>query len=331
VEESLDDNASGSEGRINTNRRLDEGMDRRTFFRKSLGATVVAGAALSGTYDTLFASPYHSAETPFDLVAVKGGEPDIMLQQGMEALGGIRAYVKKGQKVVIKPNIGWDVGPERAGNTNPKLIAELVRQCRGAGASEVYVLDHTCDNWQRSYKNSGIESATKDAGGKIAPAHTEGYYHDITIPNGKSLTKAKEHELILGADVFINVPVLKSHESARLTISMKNLMGNVWDRGAWHRTDLHQCIADFATYRKPTLNIVDAYNVMKRNGPRGVSVEDVVLMKSLLISQDMVAIDTAATKLFGVIPSDVRYIQLAADQKVGRMDLENLRIKRIAV
>ena len=306
-------------------------MDRRTFFRKSFGASIIVGAGLAGKYENLFASTYHSANIPFDLVAVKGGEPDVMLQKGIAALGGIRAFVKKGQKVVIKPNIGWDVGPERAGNTNPQLITEIVRQCRNAGASEVYVLDHTCDNWQRSYKNSGIESAVKGAGGKIAPAHTESYYHEVSIPNGKILTKAKEHELILGADVFINVPVLKSHDSARLTIAMKNLMGNVWDRGNWHRNDLHQCIADFATYRKPALNIVDAYNVMMRNGPRGVSVEDVRLMKSLLISTDMVAIDTAATKLFGINPSDVRYIQLAADQKVGRMDLENLRIKRMTV
>ena len=306
-------------------------MDRRTFFRRSLGASVVFGAALAGKHENLFAAMYDSAGTSFDLIAVKGGEPDVMLQKGMEALGGIRSFVKKGQKVVIKPNIGWDVGPERAGNTNPKLISELVRQCSNAGAGEIYVLDHTCDNWQRSYKNSGIESAVKEAGGKIAPAHTEGYYQEVTIPKGKSLTKAKEHELILGSDVFINVPILKSHSGARLTITMKNLMGNVWDRSFWHRNDLHQCIADFATYRKPTLNIVDAYNVMKQNGPRGVSVEDVVMMKSLLISTDMVAIDTASAKLFGINPLDVRHIQLAADQKVGRMDLENLRIKRITV
>ena len=306
-------------------------MDRRTFFTKSIGASFVLGAGLSGKYQPLFASSDQSADIPYDLVAVKGGEPDVMLQKGIEALGGIRNFVKKGQKVVVKPNIGWDVSPERAGNTNPKLIAELVRQCRAAGASEVFVLDHTCDNWQRCYTNSGIESAVKDSGGKTAPAHTEGYYHEVSIPKGKSLTKAKEHELILEADVFINIPVLKCHDGARLTIAMKNLMGNVWDRGIWHRTDLHQCIADFATFRKPTLNIVDAYNVMKRNGPRGISVEDVVLMKSLLISTDMVAIDTAAAKLFGLNPSDVRYISLAADQKVGRMDLENLRIKRLTV
>jgi uncharacterized protein (DUF362 family) len=306
-------------------------MDRRTFFRKSVGASVVFGAALAGNDNSLFASPFGDKDYSFDLVAVKGGEPDAMLKKGMEALGGIGKFVKKGQKVVIKPNIGWDVGPERAGNTNPKLVAEIVRQCRDAGASEVYVFDHTCDNWQQCYKNSGIEAAVIDAGGKIAPGHTDGYYHEISIPGGKSLTKAKEHELLLSSDVFINVPILKHHGGARLSIAMKNLMGNVWDRGKWHRNDLHQCIADYASYRKPTLNIVDAYNVMKQNGPRGVSTDDVVSMKSLLISTDMVAIDTASAKLFGMDPADVRYIQIAADQKIGRMDLENLRIKRLTM
>jgi uncharacterized protein (DUF362 family) len=306
-------------------------MDRRTFFIKGLGASVVVGATLAGKCNNLFAAPYVANDLPFDLVAVKGGEPDVMLQRGMQAFGGIGKFVKKGQKVVVKPNIGWDVAPERAGNTNPKLVAEIIRQCRNAGASEVYVFDHTCDNWQRCYKNSGIESAVKDAGGKIAPGHMEGYYHDVSIPQGKSITKTKEHELLLSSDVFINVPILKNHGGARLTIAMKNQMGNVWDRGIWHRNDLHQCIADYATYRKPTLNIVDAYYVMKQNGPRGVTVEDVVTMKSLLISTDMVAIDTASAKLFGMDPADVRYIQIAADQKVGRMDLENLRIKRLNV
>jgi uncharacterized protein (DUF362 family) len=165
----------------------------------------------------------------------------------------------------------------------------------------------------------------------MSPAHMESYYHEFTLPNGKILKTTKEHELILDSDVFINVPVLKNHGGARLTISMKNLMGNVWDRGYWHRNDLHQCIADYADYRRPTLNIVDAYNVMKQNGPRGVSIEDVVMMKSLLISKDIVAIDTASAKLFGMDPADVRYLQVAAEQKTGRMDLENLRIKRITI
>lgn len=306
-------------------------MDRRTFFKKGFGASVLVGATLAGRYDSLFAGPYKDEKASFDLVAVKGGEPDAMVRKGLEVLGGIGAFVKKGQTVVIKPNVGWDVVPERAANTNPKLIGEIVRLCLDAGAKEVYVFDHTCDNWQRCYQNSGIESAVVQAGGKMAPAHTEGYYQEVSIPSGKSLTKAKEHELLLSSNVFINVPILKDHGGARITVTMKNLMGNVWNRRTWHRTDLHQCIADYASYRKPTLNIVDAYSVMKQNGPRGVSADDVVSMKSLLISTDMVAADAAAAKLFGLSPADVPYIQLAADLKVGRMDLENLRIKRLTM
>jgi len=308
-------------------------MNRRTFCKTGMGVTALAGSFLVlGQRRKLFATPLDGAgQRPVDLVAVRGGEPDVMFDQGIDALGGMRAFVKKGQKVVIKPNIGWDVPPERGGNTNPKLLARIIRQCYDAGAKEVYVFDHTCDNWQKTYATSGLERTAKDAGAKVAPGHMESYYHDVSVPGGTSLTSAKEHELILESDVFINVPILKSHSSARLTVAMKNLMGIVWDRGAWHSNDLHQCIADFASYRKPTLNVVDAYYVMKRNGPRGVSVEDVVTMKAQLLSTDIVAVDTAAAKMFGLDPEGVRHIQLAADKKVGRKDLENLNIKRITV
>ena len=308
-------------------------MDRRTFFRNSLGASALAGSylAFGGPRDLLAGVSPRISAVAVDLVAVRGGEAAQMFQKGIEALGGMSAFVKKGQKVVIKPNIGWDVLPERGGNTNPKLVAEIIKQCLQAGAKEVMVFDHTCDEWQRCYKNSGIEAAVKDAGGRIAPGHAEGYYHDVAIPKGKVLKNSKEHELVLGADVFINVPVLKHHSSSRITCALKNLMGNVWDRGYWHGNDLHQCIADFSTFRKPTLNVVDAYYVMKRNGPRGVSAEDVVTMKAQLLSTDIVAIDTAAVKMFGSDPKEIRHIQYAAEQGVGRMDLENLNIKRITV
>lgn len=308
-------------------------MDRRTFFRNSLGAAALAGTSLVlGKNRLPWEPPLPPApDGPVDLVAVRGGEADAMFDSGIAALGGMAAFVKKGETVVIKPNIGWDVTPERAGNTNPRLVARIVKHCLEAGAKEVYVFDHTCDNAQRCYRTSGIEQAVKDAGGKMAPGGSEGYYQEVTIAGGTSLTKAKEHELVLKSDVFINVPVLKSHSSTRLTIAMKNLMGSVWDRGYWHSNDLHQCIADFSSYRKPTLNVVDAYAVMKRNGPRGVSVSDVAVMKAQLLSRDPVAIDAAATKLFGLEPASVRYIKLAADKGVGRMDLETLTIKRIAL
>jgi uncharacterized protein (DUF362 family) len=309
-------------------------MDRRDFFRKSLLTGVAAGAALTfGDFKKVFAGkvPPEGPPGPFDLVAVKDGEPVQMFDKAIESLGGMKAFVKKGHTVVVKPNIGWDTSPERGANTNPDLVKRIIEHCFGAGAKTVYVFDNTCDDWAKCYENSGIRKAVQDAGGKLVPANTEGNYQDVEVKNGKKLTKTKVHELILSSDVFINVPVLKSHGSSVITAAMKNHMGIVWDRRFWHRNDLNQCIADFAGYRKPDLNIIDAYRVLSKRGPRGVSVEDVVLMKSMVLSRDIVAADAAAAKLFGVEPSGVSYIKLAHDSGVGNMDLTKLSINRIKI
>ena len=240
-------------------------MDRREFIRKSIGGSIVAGSALAlGSYGKAVRS---DAGTTCRVRTIwwrsKGGEPDAMFDSAIQVMGGMATFVKKGQKVLVKPNIGWDVTPERGGNTNPKLVSRLIQHCLNAGAKEVYVFDHTCEHWIKTYKNSGIERAVKDAGGKIVSGDSESYYHEVDIPKGKRLTKAKVHELLLGADVFINVPILKHHSSSRVTIGLKNGMGVVWDRGYWHSNDLHQCIADFGTYRKPDLTVVDAYYVVE--------------------------------------------------------------------
>lgn len=306
-------------------------MDRRRFVKNVLGGTVAAGATLAFGNPSSLLAAIKAPTLPYDLVAVRGGEPDAMFDKAIAAMGGMQAFVRKGSKVLVKPNIGWDVTPDRAGNTNPRLVGRIVEHCLHAGAREVSVFDHTCDAWSRCYGNSGIERAVKDAGGRIVSGDSEGYYQMVKISSGKRLAETKVHELLLGADVFINVPVLKHHSSSMITVGMKNLMGVVWDRGYWHRNDLHQCIADFAGFRKPDLTVVDAYNVMKQNGPRGVSAADIVQMQSLVLSTDPVAADAAAAKLFGVEPSDVRHIQLAADMGIGTMDLSKLSINRIKV
>jgi uncharacterized protein (DUF362 family) len=169
----------------------------------------------------------------------------------------------------------------------------------------------------------------KEAGAKVVPGNFEKYYRPVTSPNGVTLKEAKVHELILDSDVFINVPVLKHHSSASLSIAMKNLMGIIWDRRWWHRNDLHQCIADFTTWCKPDLNVVDAYRVMMKNGPRGVSEQDVVTYKTQIISPDIVAVDAAASKVFGSDPESVGYIRKAGDMGVGTYDLASLNINRI--
>ncbi len=313
-------------------------MDRRNFLRAvALAGGAVAIASTKGAMDVM-AQKVTNPQTgnTVDLVAVMGGEPDEMFKRGIAEMGGLSKFIKPGQKVTIKPNIGWDRTPELAGNTNPKLIAEIVRECFAAGAKEVTIFDHTCHEWTNCYKNSGIESAAKSAGAKVIPAHEESYYRNISLPHGKELKNAKIHEAILNCDVWINVPILKNHGGANMTISMKNHMGIVWDREIFHQKDLQQCIADICSLdKKPVLNVVDAYRVMKDNGPQGKSIADVVTPKGLFISQDIVAVDTAATKFFNQIremPLDhVGHLANGQALHLGTMDLDKLNIKRIKI
>jgi uncharacterized protein (DUF362 family) len=313
-------------------------MKRRDFFKRS--AVVSAGAMMSLKFDGLQAALQNNSmavEAVPDIVAVMGGEPEVMLDKALEALGGIGNFVKKGQKIVIKPNIGWDRTPELAGNTNPKLIGALVKKCIDAGASKVTVFDHTCDDWKKCYAASGIEAAVKSAGGVMVPGNDETYYStEVTIPNGVSLKSAKIHDAIIEADAWINVPVLKNHGGAKLSCAMKNYMGIVWDRRFFHSSDLQQCIADFCTWdKKPVLNIVDSYRMMFQNGPQGKSLSDVQTVKTLIASTDIVAIDTAALQFFNQVKEldieAVSHIGLGQKLKLGTTDLKSINIKRIKI
>lgn len=306
-------------------------MKRRDFLRTSVTGSIAAGAALKlGGFEKAMTSVAHPSSAAYDMVAIMGGSPEGMFDLGIQEFGGMSTFIKKGQKVLIKPNIGWDVIPELAANTNPLLVKRIIEHCFKAGAKEVYVFDHTCDNWVNCYSNSGIEKAAKSAGAKVVPGNSESYYHEIEIPGAIKLQKTKVHQLLLETDVFINVPVLKDHSSTKMTCCLKNAMGIVWDRGYWHSNNLDQCIADYALYsKKPALNVVDCYNVMVKHGPQGVSKEDVVAMRSQIITTDQVAGDAAAAKMLHLDIEAVQYIPIAHKMGLGNMNLESLNIKRI--
>ncbi len=200
----------------------------------------------------------------------------------------------------------------------------MIQMCRDAGAKEIGVFPSLGNAyWRRSALSEKFRNEVKSI------RSPEGKYREVSVPRCRALKKVEIAQGLLDCDVFINIPIAKDHTGTRFTGTMKNMMGVVWDREYWHRNDLPQCIADFASYRKPALTVVDAYNVLKQNGPRGVSVGDVVPMKSQIVSTDFVAADTAAAKLFGAEPGDIRHIQLAAQMNLGRIDLDALSINRI--
>lgn len=310
-------------------------MKRRDFLLTTAMTSVASMLRFDKLEAALKSNTISVSSTP-DLVAVMGGEPAVMLDRALTKFGGIKTFVKKGQVVVLKPNIGWDKTPDLAADTNPELVAAMVKQCYAAGAKRVEVFDHTCNQWDRCYVNSGIKNAVESAGGIMVPANDESFYRTVSIPNGIKLKQAAIHRSLLDCDVWFNMPILKNHGGAKMTISMKNYMGIVWDREYFHRTDLQQCIADVCTFHKrPALNIVDAYRIMFKNGPQGKSVADTALLKTLIVSPDIVAADAASVKFFSQVKqmniNEVSHIGMGQALHLGTEDLDKLRIDRIKI
>ena len=314
---------------------------RRDFLKT--GVTLGAAFSLADLSGLFAADPAPGTDLKLDaagkpyIVAVRNGTRAAMLDKALEALGGIERFVKKGQTVVVKPNAAWDVSPERSGNTHPELVQHLIELCLKAGAKSVSVFERTCDHatdpWGGTcFKTSGIGAAVEAAGGKVFPGNVEADYKTVDLPNGVKLKTTKVHRLILESDVFINMPILKHHSGATVTAAMKNLMGAIWDRRFYHSHDLHQCIADYISLPKlrPTLNILDAYAPMVRNGPRGHSVKDVLQgVKTLIASTDIVALDAAGAKILGHKEDEIPHIKIASDAGYGTCKLDTLKIERI--
>ncbi|HSV56157.1 MAG TPA: DUF362 domain-containing protein, partial [Magnetospirillaceae bacterium] len=264
-----------------------------------------------------------------DLVAVRGGSAASRVDAALAAAGGMGRYVRRGSFVVIKPNMSWDVRPELAANTDPAVVRRVVELCLAAGARRVVVFDNTCDAWRAAYANSGIERAAREAGAEVAPAHSETYYRAVDNPSGRVLRRVQVFEMVLEADVFLNIPVLKHHSGTGMTCALKNLMGAVWDRRFFHSAGLDTCIAELSQVLKPHLNIVDAGRVMLSGGPRGNASSRYSDQRLLLLSPDIVAADTAAARTLGPGPEAFEFIGKAAALGLGRMDLERLTIRRI--
>lgn len=259
------------------------------------------------------------------LSIIKGESPSAICREAVNALGGMKKFVKKGDVVVVKPNIGWDRTPELAANTNPEVVAELVKMALEAGASKVKVFDHTCNNWRACYTRSGIEEAAKQAGAAVFP-FDEKRCRNVAVPGGEFIQSWPVFVDALECDVFINCPVAKVHGISKVTLGMKNMMGVIGgNRGHWHK-DIHVVLADFLAVIKPHLTVIDGWRVMMQHGPTGGSPDYVRLAKTCIASADPVAADAAAAALFDLKPESLAFLRNAAGRGYGQMDLSKLAV-----
>ena len=277
-------------------------------------------AALPGRRDWR-ASP----EAAGTLALAGGSGPAANLDRALRALGGIEAFVAPGHRVVIKPNCAWDRTPEQAANTNPELVAELVRRCLAAGAASVVVADSTCHDPDRAFERSGIADASRQAGARIAH-QSRGGTTSLDL-GGTQLGSWQVLQSIAEADRVINVPVVKHHSLARGTLGMKNWFGAlVGQRSRLHQR-LAQVSAELADAFRPTLTVVDATRILVGGGPTGGSLSLVRELDQIAVSTDPVAADAWGGSLLELEAGDLPHLDIARRLNLGTTDWRSILIE----
>jgi uncharacterized protein (DUF362 family) len=262
------------------------------------------------------------------LAVARGTSAGTNTKKAVAAIGGMRKFVSSGDVVVVKPNIGWARAPKYAATTNPAVVGTLVSLARQAGAKRVIVMDNPVSSDPANcYDVSGIAAAVKAAGGSMQIMGGSGY-KKYTLP-GHLLQTHPLYAAIVNADLRINVPIAKQHDSTGLTLAGKNMMGCTSSRQRMHTLGLSQSIAEINARLRPELTVIDAMRILVRNGPSGGSLNDVRVKNTVIACKDWVAADTYATRLFGKKPGAVPYIKAAADMGLGTMDLSSLTIRSV--
>src|ERR1019366_2570155 len=296
--------AMATENNTNPETNQPSGLTRREAMLQLLRAGGIAAAAAGGGYwlseHSARPGAVHAEQGRRDhrvhanpqlpsMTVVQGGEPRALVQRALADLGGMSRFISRQDVVVIKPNIAWDRTPEQAANTNPDIVAEVVRQCWQAGAKRVIVTDVSCNEPRRCFQRSGIQAAARAEGTEVILPDPE-LYREVEM-GGVVLKTWPVFIPFLEADKIINLPIAKHHGLVGVTLGMKNWYGILGgERNRLHQ-QIHQSLVDLANFMLPTVTLMDCYRILLRNGPTGGNLEDVATKKTMVAGTDPVAID----------------------------------------
>ena len=311
-------------------------IDRKRFI-KLLGASAVAAALHgcgggsgngSGAGSVMPRRMREPVQLPgAKMAVVTGSGPAEITRRAIEELGGIGLFISKGDKVLVKPNIGWDRVPAQAATTNPEVLATLIRLCFEAGAGRVTVLDNTISDSRRCYIRSGIKKAAEELGAE-APYLEDYNFRKVNV-GGELIREWPVYKDALEVDKIINVPIAKHHSLSRLSIGMKNFYGLMGGRRNQLHQDVHLSIAEMTAFFAPTLTVVDAVRILTANGPSGGSLADVKQCDTVIASVDPVAADARAAGLFGIDPAEIRHLVIGHEMGLGNLDPDAVETREI--
>ena len=312
-------------------------VDRREFLRRlSLSGGVFAATTAGSLYFAgrepekggAIALRDHRAglQVPARFVVLKGKDPGALVEKGFEAMGGIKAFIKPGDRVLIKPNMAWDRNPEQGANTHPALVARAVRMALAAGAASVVVADVPCNDPEKVQERTGIRKAALEAGAKVT-VPTDGPEVDF----GGTVKRFRVGREFLEADRIINMPVVKVHSLSGITCCMKNWYGLLVGRRHGLHQNIDESVVELSAAARPTLTIIDATRILVANGPTGGSMSDVVARNTVAFTTDEVAGDAFAAMLLDRKPGDLPFLGLAAGRGLGTSDWRSILKEEIVL
>jgi uncharacterized protein (DUF362 family) len=258
----------------------------------------------------------------------RGRQYDQMLRMAVGAIGGIEHFIRKGDVVLIKPNVAFDRSPKLGATSNPEVMAALIRLVLAAGAAEVRVADNPIESPENCFQKSGIAAAAHELGARVyLPSPSS--FETLDVPGAKLIERWPFFwQPFRGVDKVIGVAPVKDHNLCHASMCTKNWYGLLGGRRNQFHQDIHNIVADLALMMKPTFVVLDGSRVLEKNGPTGGDLSDVVDGRTLVAATDQIAADAFGySQLLGRTGELPQYLLNAQARGLGNPDWRNLRWK----
>ncbi|MGD1030759.1 MAG: DUF362 domain-containing protein [Opitutaceae bacterium] len=322
------------------------GPTRRAFIRRSLeaGAAIAATGGLAawlwnrhppgtlGRREAAGGLPDFSVrDNGTKMAIITGADRVRTLRRGLDALGGIGRFIRRGDRVLVKVNAAFAAPAILSATTHPDLAAELVRLCLGAGASAVLVTDNPINDPESCFALSGIGAAVAAAGG-IVVLPRAGDFAPGTLPGGRLI---RDWPVLRGpfrgVTKLVGAAPVKDHARAGASMTIKNWYGLLGGRRNQFHQDINGIIVELAQLARPTFVVLDGTMTMMTNGPTGGSLADLKPTHALVVGTDPVAADAYGATLLGKTHRDLPYLGRAAALGCGTTDYDALKPARDSV
>jgi uncharacterized protein (DUF362 family) len=256
----------------------------------------------------------NSPESAVAILRARGYETD--LADTVER--GVRLFHRSldGQTVVLKPNL-VEHDPHGVINTHPAVIAAAIDAFRRLGARRIVVAEGPGHRRDTEYvlRSSGLLEVLRERRVPYVDLNVDAIRRVKIATGFTKLGYLYLPETVLGADLLVSMPKLKTHHWAGVTLSMKNFFGVIpggvygWPKNVLHHAGIDKSILDIAsTLPVPQFAIVDAIVGMEGDGPIHGQARDV---GALVFGDDLVAVDATATRLMGLVPEKVAHLARA--------------------